>query len=425
MIEDVSARRRFEAGLLALAVAVPLFVFGGGALAWIATAIAIASIAAALRQAERGVPAASRSVSLHGAVSADLLLASVWEGTAQFRRVPALPRAAADVASALARRRDNDWHAAPGGAFAAPPPLEKVQIEMRSVAGGGTAEHLRFTSDFEAVDPEIADAYLARRENRSAHVLLWRHRDATPRPTLIVVHGFGMGRLTRDLPWLRVRGLDWIGLHRSLGIDVAYVILPFHGPRSDGTPSGRGFFDVHPLFAPNALVQAVWELRRVAGWLRAQGAPAVGVHGLSLGGCATALFAAFDPALACAVAMCPAVDLAEIFWRQLPPTRRREWSDAGLGPARLAEAWSLAAPLRHVPLVAPAGRLVIGAVGDQIATPSGVEALWRHWDEPAIHWLPGAHLAWLGQGSIGARLGEHLRTTLLAQAAPSLSRFRA
>lgn len=424
MSEDVSARRRFEAGLLALAVAVPLFAVGGGALAWIATGAAVVAIALALRQAERGVPPASRTVSLHGAVSADLLLAAVWEGTAQFRRVPALPRAAADVEDALARWRDAGWTAAPARAFAAPPPLEKVQIEMRAVGGGGEAEHLRFASEFEPADPEIAGAFVAREANRSAHVLLWRHRGAAPRPTLIVLHGFGMGRLARDLPWLRLRGLDWMGAHRTLDVDIAYVILPFHGPRSDGTPSGRGFFDVHPLFAPAALAQAVWELRRLAGWLRAQGTPAVGVHGLSLGGCAAALFAAFDPALACAVPMCPAVDLAGIFWRQLPPGRRREWRDAGLGPARLAEAWSLAAPLRHRPQVATPGRLVIGAIGDQIATPSGVDALWRHWDEPAIHWLPGAHLAWLGQQALGARLAEHLRATLLAPPAPPLSRFR-
>jgi hypothetical protein len=425
MSDEVAARRRFEAGLLALAVAVPLFAVGGGIFAWIATAVAVVSIVAALRQAERGVPPAARTASLHGAVSADLLLAAVWEGTAQFRRVPALPRAASDVETAIGRWREQGWTAVPERAFPPPPPLEKVQIEMRAVAGGGEAEHLRFASEFEPADPEIAEAFLARRDNRSAHVLLWRHRGTTPRPTLIAVHGFGMGRLTRDLPWLRLRGLDWINAHRALEIDVAYVILPFHGPRSDGTPSGRGFFDVHPLFAPAALAQSVWELRRIAGWLRAQGTPAVGVHGLSLGGCAAALFAAFDPALACAVPMCPAVDLAEIFWRQLPPARRREWSDAGLGPARVAEAWSLAAPLRHRPRVAQAGRLVIGAIGDQIATPAGVEALWRHWDEPAIHWLAGAHLAWLGQAALGARIGEHLRATLFAESAPPLSRFRA
>jgi hypothetical protein len=424
MTQDVSARRRFEAGLLALAVAVPLFATGGGALAWIATAVAVASIVAALHRAERGVPLASRSAALHGAVSADLLLATVWEGAARFRRVPALARAAVDVENAVTRWRESGWLAAPQGAFAAPPPLEKIRIERRAVAGGGDAEHLCFASEFEPADPEIAVDFLARRENRSAHVLLWRHAGAAPRPTLIVVHGFGMGRLALDLPWLRLRGLDWIGMHRVLGIDVAYVILPFHGPRSDGTPSGRGFFDVHPLFAPAALAQAVWELRRIAGWLRAQGAPAVGVHGLSLGGCTAALFAAFDPTLACAVPMCPAVDLAEIFWRQLPPARRRDWTDAGLGPARLAAAWSLAAPLRHRPVVAQEGRLVIGAIGDQIATPSGVEALWRHWDEPSIHWLPGAHLAWLGQAGLQTRLAGHLRATLLAEPAPLLSRFR-
>jgi len=252
--------------------------------------------------------------------------------------------------------------------------------------------------------------------------------ESGPRPTLIAIHGFGMGRLHADLAWLRLRGLDLAGLHRDLGIDVAYLILPFHGPRAAGAVSGTGFFDAHPLVAAAALGQAVWDVRRVAGWLRAQGVPALGVQGLSLGGCVASLCASLDASLACAMPMIPAVDLAGVFWGQLSAKRRREWERAGLGREQIAQAWSLHAPLRHRPRVRHAARMIVASALDQVTMPAGARALWSHWDEPALHWMPGGHLMWLGGPSLQQRLREHLRATLLAAqlpAAPSLSRFRA
>lgn len=362
------------------------------------------------------------------AVGVDLLLASVWETTALFRRVPALPRAAEDVADAVARWRERGLLERPADAHLQPPPLEKVQLAPFHVPTVGAAEHLLFASEYEAADPEIAVAYRANTANQSAHALLFRHRDGAPRPTLIAIHGFGMGRLQADLAWLRVRGLDLAGLHRELGIDIAYVILPFHGPRAAGSVSGSGFFDAHPLAAAAALGQAVWDVRRIAGWLRAQGAPALGVQGLSLGGCVAALHASLDASLACAIPMIPAVDLAGVFWGQLPERRQREWRDAGLGREQIARAWSLSAPLRHRPQVPHGARLIVAGAVDQVARIEDARALWSHWDEPAAEWMPGGHLLWLGGASLQQKLRAHLRATLLSAPrtdAPPLSRFRA
>jgi hypothetical protein len=435
MSERAGDRRRMGDGLVALAASAVLLVGGaGGFAALVALAGAACCALGARRAVERdranaaAPPLDARSAGLHAAVAADLALATAWEATAYFRRVPALAGAAADVEQALARWNERGLLAAPERAHALPPPLEKVSVEPLTVRGAGDVEMLSFASEFEPADPEIAQAYQAEHANRTARVVLLRHRGGAPRPVLISVHGFGMGRLASDFPWLRVRGWDLVGLHRELGVDVAYAILPFHGPRTDG-PSGAGFFDRHPLFAPSALAQAVWELRRLVGWLRAQGAPAVAVHGISLGGCTAALLASLDATLAAAVPMTPAVDLAAIFWEQLPPARRREWIEAGLGPERVAAAWSLVAPLRMRPAVPHAGRLVIGAAADQIARPDGVRALWSHWGEPAVHWLPGAHLLWRGGDAFALRVHKHLRETLLAApspaAGPPLSRFRA
>ena len=427
------SRRLALAGLAAWAVALGIAALGsglgalalalGGVLCW------IRAVRAALgtSQAEEGAPRVdASSLGLQGAVAADLVLANAWVATAWARRVPELARAAGDVDAAIERWRERGWLDHPERAHALPPPLEKPHIETRSIAGGGTAELLTFASEYECADGEIAAAYRDRAANRDARVLLWRHRNGLPRPTLISIHGFGMGRLATDVPWLRVRGWDLVGMHRELGLDVAYVLLPFHGPRNEGA-SGAGFFDAHPLFPAAALAQAVWDVRRLAGWLRAQGAPAVGVHGISLGGCVAALYASLDGALASAIPMTPAVDLAEIFWRHLPESRRREWRAVGLGPERLAEAWSLVAPLRLKPKAPAAARLVVGCAADQVTPPAAVRALWSHWGEPALHWLPGAHLVWRGRVGLASRIEDHLAATLLAEhppTAPPLSRFR-
>ncbi len=431
-----SAWPRHEAGAAGIAVLIGAVILASGA-HWIgALAIAggLAIAVAASRQAlagsrvERGDAAGSAHPrAQHAAVAADLLLGAAWETGARFRRVPDLPRAAEDVANAVARWRERGWLDHPEAAHALPPPLEKPSIAVRRVPGAGSAEHLVFPSEYQAADPEIAAAYQAHTANRNAHALLFRHRSGSPRPTLLSIHGFGMGRLQADLAWLRVRGLDLAALHRELDLDVAYVILPFHGPRAAGAVSGTGFFDAHPLVAAAALGQALWDVRRIAGWLRAQGTPALGVHGLSLGGCVAALYASLDASLACAMPMIPAVDLAGVFWGQLPAVRQREWEQAGLGRERIAEAWSLSAPLRIAPKAPHAARLIVAGAVDQVTTPSGARALWSHWGEPASHWLPGGHLVWLGGAPLQRRLREHLRATLLAAqppVAPPLSRFR-
>ncbi|RIL01340.1 MAG: hypothetical protein DCC71_18085 [Proteobacteria bacterium] len=434
MIAAARQRRRIAIGLVALAASALLALAGANAGALLAAGLAAAALALAVRGALATIDPApgaadfdARSAKVRAAVLADLVLGTAWQAGAWVRRVPQLARAAGDVEAAVARWRERGWLELPERAHALPPPLEKVEIALRGIRGGGTVEHLRFASEYEPADPEIAAAFLARRANRTAHALLWRRRGAAPRPTLVSIHGFGMGRLATDVPWLRLRGLDLVALHEKAGVDVAYVILPFHGPRSEG-PSGAGFFDQHPLVAAAALGQAIWDLRRITGWLRAQGVPSIGVHGLSLGGCVAALLASLDASLAAAIPMCPAVDLAQIFLGQLPEARRREWIAAGLGPERLAEAWSLHAPLRHRPRTPHAGRLIVAACADQVTVASGALALHRHWDEAALHWMPGGHMLWLGGAPLERRLHEHLCATLLAEPArapsPPLSRFR-
>src|SRR5262249_53004772 len=158
-------------------------------------------------------------------------------------------------------------------------------------------------------------------------------------------------------------------------------------------------FDIDLVRTNEAFAQAIYELRALMRWLGAEGTGPVGAFGMSLGGYMTALLASVEPELAFAVPMIPLTSLADMMWSE------------GEGEPRLASAtehgWSLAgpqdffavhAPLSRAPLVPPAGRLIIAALGDRICPPAHAAALWRHWGQSRIHWYPGGHLAQFRRG---------------------------
>jgi hypothetical protein len=234
-----------------------------------------------------------------------------------------------------------------------------------------------------------------------------------------VIHGYGMGRPGLDA---RALGVPW--MFRELGLDIAMVTLPLHGARASGRRSGAGFLDGHPLATNAAFGQAIWDLRRIAGWLRTEGAPALGVYGMSLGGYSAALFASLERGLACAVPHVPAVSLPGVLGASRSPDETRAREAAGIDDTLLSAAWASHEPLRHQPLVTPEGRLILAGVSDRICTPDQAEALWTHWEKPSIHWFEGSHLAPFGRRSARERMAVHLRETLQGDGAQTLSRFR-
>ena len=53
---------------------------------------------------------------------------------------------------------------------------------------------------------------------------------------------------------------------------------------------------------------------------------------------------------------------------------------------------------------------IVGGLGDGVVPPAQIEALWRHWRRPALHWFTGGHTTPFGRAHIMARIDEHLRT---------------
>jgi hypothetical protein len=413
--DERAPRRVAGAGVGALLFALAHLLVGGGLAGVTSLVLALGAIAAGTRLSLEHEPVArelpprsERSPSLAFALAADETLRLYWDFTGRLSPRGSPGFVAERLRAAAARNRERGLLTDPALAHPLPPGLEKPELDRVALRGLGDVETLRFESEYEPIDPELRDAWLAVRPNRTAHAWLWRHAGGG-RPALIAIHGYSGGR-----PALDARGLDLVRLHRELGLDVALFALPLHGPRAAGRRSGEGFFDGDPL-APNAaLGQAVWDLRRLAGWLRAEGAPVVGAYGGSLGGATTALFASLDGRLACAIPHVPAADLAALVWDSLSPQRRAELEAEGVSRALFDEAWAPVAPLRHRPKVAPEGRLIIAGAADRLCTPAAIRALHERWDRCELHWFRGSHLWPLGRGGVRQRLDAHLRLTLLA-----------
>jgi acetyl esterase/lipase len=164
-----------------------------------------------------------------------------------------------------------------------------------------------------------------------------------------------------------------------------------HGPRNRG---GAGAFPgVDPVANFLGMAQAVWDARLLVSWLRSEGASAVGVFGVSLGGHVAAMLAGLEQGLAAVVAGVPTSDIATM----LADTMRAHWGAAALAASHVDEddfrALSrLVSPLTFAPLLPRERLFVYGAVGDRLITPQQAEALWQHWDRPAILWLQGGHI---------------------------------
>jgi hypothetical protein len=313
----------------------------------------------------------------------------------------------------LERQRERGWLDEPERAHPVPPPLEKAVLEAASAPGLGAFESLAFESEWEPAEPELRDAWRAAGESRIARAWLWRAAGAA-RPALLLVPGHGGGRVEVD-----ARLTAAARLSRELDVDVLVPVLPFHGPRA-GTRRA-GFLHCDPLLVSAAIGQAIWELRRLAGWMRAQGAPALGVAGVGVGGTLAALLASLDGALACAV---PA--FAPLSPRSLCAGVRLDAWAAGTGDDVVEALLSLCSPLRFAPRAPAAGRLVVGARGDRFVPAGETQALAAHWQAPLL-WAPGGHVVPGSPRRLREEVGEHLRRTLCARPTADevpLSHFR-
>jgi hypothetical protein len=284
----------------------------------------------------------------------------------------------------------NGWFSDPTGYHRTPPRLRAVTRTPRRIRHLGRKldyTELAFESEYEPHPGEPArERWLAQEDNGTAVAYLLEHAGGD-RPWLVCTHGFGMGQPSVNLSGLMAR---WI--HEDLGLNVLMPVLPLHGPRSVTRMSGGGL--LQPEFASvlHMFSQAVWDIRRMVGWLRANSDAPVGLYGISLGAYAVSLASAFLDDLACVVAGIPAVDFASLARDNEPWAFQAYGGDLQTDWALVNQVMYPVSPLTFLPRPPVEKRFIYAGVADRVARPDQARGLWRHWGRPQIEWLSSGHV---------------------------------
>lgn len=392
---------------LALALLVDAGVGGIAALLCLLAFLASGWFQIAIRPELDSVPAPRPGILYSAQVAMDHAILGVMAVLTPVSNRDLLSEAVAESETAFAFMRDKGYLDDPRAFHREPPPLtDPVTSTLR--AGGLDGTLLRWDSGFEPpAGLPGGERLLAQERNRTAQALLLRH--AQPAPWLVCVHGFGMGDPRRDMRSFRAAQLH------AMGLNLALIALPFHGPRAPGRIGGEGFFGLSPLDFTHAESQAIWDLRRLIGWLRSEGATRVGVYGISLGAYTSAVLAALDGELDCVIAGIPPTDMTAHGEYLASPVERREWAIAGVDFRRDRAVQSVVAPLALAPLVPREARFIYAATGDQFVPVEQVHALWQHWQQPQISWCRGGHTSALMQKLPREFVVEAVRATLLRE----------
>lgn len=280
------------------------------------------------------------------------------------------------------------------------PPPAPAAVTARPGRGpgvaGGRVELLRARSTYVARNPDLRTAYARHENNTTARAQHWRHEDG-PRPTLVVVHGFGASPAWFNAEFFSLRDVF------AGGWDVLLYTLPFHGSRRGrfAPVNGVELFAHGMAHFCEAMLHGIHDLRTFLDHLEGQGVPRMGITGLSLGGYTTALAAAVDDRLDFAVPN------AAVTWI---PALLESWFPANLviGLLRtlgraptdlLTRALAVHSPLTYAPVLPKDRLMVVAGLGDRLAPPEQSLMLWEHWDRPELHWFPGSHVVHLGRAA--------------------------
>ena len=365
-------------------------------------------------------PSPQPSAGLAAQVAVDELLLAVMKSPRRYPRRADYERVGREVLEAVDLFESRGWLTDPTSYHLDPPSLSSPGIEAcrpldLAWTRGIPYEHLWFESGYEPHEGEPGrQRWLETAPNRIAHAWVLRHPGPS-RPWLVCLHGFGTGSAMLDLPAFRA-----LRLHRDLGLNLLLPVLPCHGPRKISRLGSDSLLSFDILNSIHGIAQGVWDMRRLLGWVRNQGAPAIGLYGISLGGYMTALLAGLEDGLRCAVAGIPAADLPHLFFRHSPPQVRRRAAEHHLLGEEASRIHRVISPLVLEPRVPHSGRFIYAGLADRLATPGQAQRLWLHWGRPTIHWYPGNHVGFYWARELGDFVDTALVSSKLADA-PTVS----
>jgi dienelactone hydrolase len=338
-------------------------------------------------------------------VAMDEALLAMAMTPSRFPRRADYHRVSEELGEARLQYRRRGWLARPAGYHRVPPPLGDGDVEHgRGWALGRNYERISWESRFVPRPSEPgAERWNAYEPNHRATAAVLRSGEG-PGPWIVGVHGFCMG-----YPFMDFVGLQAGYLHGRLGYNLALPVLPLHGSRKVTRVSGEPFLSFNLMNTVHGLAQAVWDIRRLLTWVRAQGATSVTLYGVSLGAYVVALLAGLEP-VDTAVTGIPVVDFPRLFHEHSPVHIRARSIEHRILGGTAEDVFTVVSPLSFAPQVPVERRFVYAGYGDRLAFPEQARLLWEHWERPAIRWYPGNHVGYLWSREVNRFLEESLRS---------------
>lgn len=352
------------------------------------------SVAAGRRTEETGIPAWDLGLREFGETATDELFIAV---SALYREVPHLESVQASVDACAVAAAEIEGRGV-ADVHRMPPPFRILGLRRRRI-GRRRFEHLEYESR-PHLPAAMADTGHA--EVEVAHARILRHEGA-PRPWVVFVHGAEQGRLD-DLFAFRAAHL-----YEELGLNVAFPVLPQHGPRRD---LGRAWPGFDLLGNIATMMRAVSDIRALVGWVVEEEAPSITVVGMSLGGPVAALTAGLDDRVDAVCAMVPMLDAHATIAHHTERTGRRGKRLAALlraEPVRMLG--MIVDPTELEPHAPPERRLVVAALNDRMTSVKAAQRLHERW-QGDVHWHHGGHIGHLMSGGVRAELDAFLARRL-------------
>lgn len=311
-----------------------------------------------------------------------------------------LVRVGEEIAAAHALYRGGQ-PVAPSAFHTAPPPLLSPSIEP-AWHPSMRFEWLSFESGYSAPtgDPS-SERWNNYERNHISHAWVARH-SGPERPWLICIHGLGTGGPYADFAGFRAEML-----HHELGLNLLMPVLPLHGPRKPPSLPIAALLSYDLLDAFHGISQAVWDIRRMIQWARAQGATKVGLYGQSMGSYVSALLSGLED-VDLVIAGIPVCDIPDLFVHHAPAYQRQEAEEAGVLGVRTRELFELVSPLAVTPSVALENRFIFAGSDDKVSTPEQAERLWEHWGQPGIRWFAGGHVSFFWSSEVAPFVDHRL-----------------
>lgn len=256
---------------------------------------------------------------------------------------------------------------------AAPPACSLAEAAPIRRLPGGEVFDVAPPSGYIPKHPSFAKMLAEMPSVAVAHARWYRHERASP--TLILLHGWGMGNADVDARLLQAK------YFYGQGLDVLLLSAPFHGRR---VPQGRKkpvFPSSRPIRAIEGFAMWLSDVRAFTRAFLASGRGPVALCGLSMGGFAATLAATTNHELSLIAPVIPFADLPALLWDQANQVGGIDpGAAASVDRQRFVQAFSAIAPLSRAPRTESTTMHVFGGLYDRVTPVSHARDIAAHFD---------------------------------------------